>query len=48
MKPEYKVMTPENAREEIKKKEIINWVVFFGILLLVTIGILEVITRATS
>jgi uncharacterized membrane protein YvbJ len=40
----YKIHTPEQARKEMKKKQIINWVIFFGVLLLVTIGILELLT----
>ncbi|MES2765492.1 MAG: hypothetical protein V4642_06480 [Bacteroidota bacterium] len=42
------IMTPEQARKEMKRKEMLNWIMFFGFLLLVTIGVLELITSVTS
>ncbi|MES2765498.1 MAG: hypothetical protein V4642_06510 [Bacteroidota bacterium] len=40
----HKMLTPEDARKTMKRNQIINWVIFFGVLLLVTIGILELLT----
>ena len=43
MKPPYKIETPENINKTLQRKTIINWVIFFVVLTLVTIGILELL-----
>jgi len=43
MKAPYKTETPENIHKTLKRKAIINWVIFFVILSLITIGILELL-----
>ncbi len=47
MKPGYKIMTPETARKEMKRKATFNWIMFFSVLLMITIGVLELITMNT-
>jgi len=44
----YKLRTPEAVHKEMKRKEVINWIAFFVALLLVTICVLEIISRASS
>ena len=40
-----KIHSAEDAQKEIKKREIRNWVIFFAVLLMVVVGVLEIISK---
>ena len=48
MKPGYKVQTPEDIQKTLKRKTIVNWIIFIAVLGLITVGILELITMSSK
>jgi len=42
------LQTPEEIQKTLKRKSIINWVIFIIILALISIGVLELINFATQ
>ena len=43
-----KMETPEGMHKTLKRKAMINWIIFFVVLALVTIGILELLQLSSQ
>ncbi len=48
MKSDYKIQTPENIQKTIRRKSMVNWIIFIVLLALITVGILELINFTTK